>query len=56
MLYAPDRHSSPSNQQMLLAGADVLKEFEVVRLTAPSVRASGRFASQRVARSRFADR
>jgi hypothetical protein len=42
--------------QMLLAGAHVLKEAEVVRRLAPDVRAGARLASERVARSRFADR
>jgi hypothetical protein len=41
---------------MLLAGAHVSEELEVVRLVVSGVRASGRLANQRVARSRFAAR
>jgi len=38
-----------SNQQMLLAGANVLMELEVVRLAVLVVRMSGRLANGRVA-------
>ena len=47
---------APSNTRLLLAGAYVLKEVEVVRLAAHALRASGRLASRRVARSRSAGR
>jgi len=42
--------------RLLLAGAAVLKEVEVVPLAALALRTSGRFTSERVARSRNATR
>ena len=45
-----------SNQRLLLAGAHVLKELEVVRRRAHTLRARARLANLRVARSRNAIR
>ena len=44
------------NQRLLLAGAHVLKELEVVRQRVHALRAGGRLAKGRVARSRNASR
>jgi len=44
------------NQRLLLAGAHALKELEVVRQRAHALRASGRLARARIARSRNAIR
>ena len=48
--------AEPSNQRLLLAGGRVLKELVFVRMAAHAVRASGRRAGVRVARSRNAIR
>jgi len=45
-----------SIKQMLLPGAHVLMELEVVRLAARAVRAGGRLAGEQVARCRNAIR
>jgi hypothetical protein len=46
----------PSNPQLVLAGADVLKEFVFVRLRRTALRTSSRPAKGRVARSTTASR
>jgi hypothetical protein len=50
------RLMAPHNKRLLLAGAHVWKELEVVRLAASGVRVSGRLANGEVARSRNAGR
>jgi len=45
-----------ANMRLLLAGAHALKEFVFVRWRAHTLRASGRLANRRLARSRNAVR
>lgn len=54
--HADGRSGVRANKRLLLAGAYALMEERVVRLAGAAVRADGRFAARRVARSRNASR